>query len=135
MGNQRVRLAQAKSQLAEQTLALPHSQRHTVFLFHIGRQQFAVPEVALQAGVPRRQPQGSADQLELLIAPPGRPIRMSSKAIKSFIMNQLQLLPPFSPRICSGLCSAAGSVFWPGVFPAAKGGQTEHGGSGYPGQH
>jgi len=68
MRNQRARFAEAKSELAEQTLALPHSQRHAELLFHVRRQQLAIPQIGLQSEMLRRQPQSGTNQFELLIA-------------------------------------------------------------------
>jgi hypothetical protein len=71
--NQQARFPEAESELAEQTLALPHSQPHAELLFHMRRQQFAIPQMALQAEVLRRKPQSGSHQFQLRRVQSARP--------------------------------------------------------------
>ena len=55
------RLAQPKSQLAKQTLALSHPQVDLVLPLNPRRQRLSIPQVPTQANLPRHTPQSGVD--------------------------------------------------------------------------
>jgi len=65
MGNERPGLAQAKTQLSKESLALAHSQVYPEPLFDKGGQGLAIPEMGAQPINRRRLPQGTGHRREL----------------------------------------------------------------------
>jgi len=74
-GQNAARLAQPKPQLAEQTLALPNSEFHSVGFFDPSRQGFAIPQVDSHTRVARLASQHAVDLLDLLLAQTTGPTR------------------------------------------------------------
>ena len=72
-GNRGARLAQAETQLPEQTLTLAHSQADPILPFDPGGQGFAVPQIAAQTQRAWHLPQGGVNLLQLFLAQPSRP--------------------------------------------------------------
>jgi len=91
MGNQRARLAQAKAQLSEQSLALPYPQGNSVLLGHPSRQSLSVPDLPRQAKFLRTPPQNAGDLLKLLDTEPLRPARPLSihQARQAFVLEAM----------------------------------------------
>jgi hypothetical protein len=58
--------------LAKQSLALPHAQGETPLLMDKRPQRLAIPQIAGQAEIPGRLPQGSIDLRKLSLAQPPR---------------------------------------------------------------
>jgi len=70
------RLAQSESHLAENALALPHAQFHTVGLPEVMREQLSIPEVLVVAQFARRQPRRGFEIGPLRIRQPRASARM-----------------------------------------------------------
>ena len=73
--DRRPRLAQTESQLAEQTLALPHPQVGPILPLDPRRQGLSVPQIPAQARLSGHAPQNHIDLLELLFTQPPGPSR------------------------------------------------------------
>ena len=71
----RTRLAESKADLPEQTLALPYSEAHSVFLFDPRRECLAVPQGHPHAGVTGVTPENTTDTPALSRVEPSRPSR------------------------------------------------------------
>ena len=67
------RLAQPKTQLPEQALALAHAHRDAVLLLDPDRQRLAIPQIAAQARLPRRLAKSRVDLFQLLLIQAPRP--------------------------------------------------------------
>ena len=91
------RLAQTKSQLPEQSLALPHTQLDPVLALDPCRQRLSIPQIPAQASLARHAAQNGVDLLELLMAqPPGPPRSLALQ--QSGQSHLLELMDPILYR-------------------------------------
>ena len=72
LGQERTWFAEAKIQLAEESLALAHAHLQVVRFFNPGRQSLAVPEIHSHSRIAGVGPEHAIDLLDLLFVQPTR---------------------------------------------------------------
>jgi hypothetical protein len=86
VSNQRAGFAEAKSQLSEQPLTLPHPQGDSILLVDPGCERLTIPDLSRQLEILRTSPKGVSYLLKLLIvklswSPRPHPIDQASQAL------------------------------------------------------